>query len=78
MYIFCVRVLQPVFTYPFTHLLICTRMLTYTPITLDHMSVVRSAADECILLLAGILILSAWARDRGVGRQNKRGREGGR
>ena len=25
--------------------------------TFDHMSVVRRAADECILLLAGILIL---------------------
>jgi hypothetical protein len=29
--------------------------------TLDHISVVRSAADECILLFAGILILGALA-----------------
>ena len=78
MCIFCVQVFQPVFTHPFTHSLICTRMLTYTPITLDHMSVVRSAADECILLLAGILILSAWAGDRGVGNKTREGeREAG-
>ena len=30
---------------------------TFVPMTLDHMSVVRKAADECILLFAGILIL---------------------
>ena len=36
-------------------------LLEASPITLDHMSVVRRAADECILLLAGILILGALA-----------------
>ena len=31
------------------------------PMTLDHMSVVRRAADECILLFAGILMRGALA-----------------
>jgi len=35
------------------------------------MSVVRSAAEECILLLAGILILSAQAQDHCVGRKSE-------